>query len=118
MAAALKAIEIVEREPERRKRLWENTKYMHEQLVAMGFDTGDAESPVIPIVIGEDMDAYRTAMKLQKEGVFVNPVVTPAVPAGRSMIRTSYMATHTREHLDKSLEAFRKVGREMHLIEG
>lgn len=115
-AAAIKAIEIVEREPERRKRLWENTQYMHRELLNLGFDTGGAESPVIPLVIGEDLDAYRMAMSLQHEGVFVNPVVTPAVPPGRSMIRTSYMATHTGEHLDRALEGFAKVGRAIGII--
>jgi len=116
IAAALKALEIVEREPERRKALWENTEYMMRELAGLGFDTGDSESPVIPLVIGEDMDAYAMAVKLEGEGVFVNPVVTPAVPPGRSMIRTSYMATHTREHLDRALEAFDKVGRELGVI--
>jgi 8-amino-7-oxononanoate synthase len=116
VAAAHKALEIVEREPERRKQLWENTKYMKRELDGLGFDTGDAESPVIPIVIGGDMEAYTMAMRLEEEGVFVNPVVTPAVPAGRSMIRTSYMATHTREHLDIALEAFAKVGRALGTI--
>ena len=89
---------------------------MHRELVNLGFDTGDAESPVIPLVIGEDMDAYKMAMALEHEGVFVNPVVTPAVPPGRSMIRTSYMATHTGEHLDRALRAFAKVGRAMGII--
>jgi 7-keto-8-aminopelargonate synthetase-like enzyme len=82
----------------------------------MGYDTGDSASPVIPLVVGEDMDAYTMTIRLQEEGVFVNPVVSPAVPPGRAMIRTSYMATHTREHLDRSLEALRKVGREMGIL--
>ncbi|MEE2677318.1 MAG: pyridoxal phosphate-dependent aminotransferase family protein [Myxococcota bacterium] len=116
MAAALKALEIVQLEPERRKQLWENTEYMQRGLDALGFDTGDSASPVIPIVIGEDTDAYAAAMELQEEGLFVNPVVTPAVPPGRSMIRTSYMATHTREHLDRALDALAKVGRRRGLI--
>jgi 8-amino-7-oxononanoate synthase len=116
MAAALKALEIVELEPDRRKQLWENTEYMQRALDSLGFDTGNAASPVIPIVIGGDMDAYAAAMELQEEGVFVNPVVTPAVPPGRSMIRTSYMATHTREHLDTALAALEKIGRRRGLL--
>jgi 8-amino-7-oxononanoate synthase len=116
VAAAMKALEIVEREPERRKQLWENTDYMKRELVGMGFDTGESASPVIPIVVGEDLSAWRMTVRLQEEGVFVNPVVSPAVPPGRAMIRTSYMATHTREHLDRSLEALAAVGREMGLI--
>jgi 8-amino-7-oxononanoate synthase len=116
MAAAMKALEIIEREPERRKHLWENTEYMLRELSGLGFDTGEAASPVIPMVIGDDMRACVMAMKLQQHGVFANPVVTPAVPPGRAMIRTSYMATHTREHLDLALEAFAHVGRELGVI--
>jgi 8-amino-7-oxononanoate synthase len=115
-AAAIKAVEIIEREPERRKQLWENTTYMKREFQNLGFDTGESNSPVIPLVVGEDIEAFQMTMRLQDEGVFANPVVSPAVPPGRSMIRTSYMATHTREHLDRSLEAFTKVGREMNVI--
>jgi len=116
MAAALKALEIVEREPERRKRLWENTEYMKQELTALGFDTGHSQSPVIPILVGEDLTSYTMTTRLGEEGVFVNPVVSPAVPPGRAMIRTSYMATHAREHLDRALEALAKVGREFGII--
>jgi 7-keto-8-aminopelargonate synthetase-like enzyme len=89
---------------------------MKQEFESLGFDTGMAASPVIPLMVGEDMNAYGMTIKLQEEGVFVNPVVPPAVPPGQAMIRTSYMATHTREHLDFALEAFAKVGREMGLI--
>jgi 8-amino-7-oxononanoate synthase len=116
VAAALKAVEIVEREPERRKQLWENTIYMKQEFETLGFDTGQSASPVIPLVVGEDMDAFAMTIRLQEQGVFANPVVSPAVPPGRSMIRTSYMATHTRDHLDLALGAFAKVGREMGII--
>jgi 8-amino-7-oxononanoate synthase len=116
VASALKALEIVEREPERRKHLWDNTKTMQRELDTLGFDTGHSASPVIPIVVGQDMDAFRMTMRLQDEGIFVNPVVSPAVPEGRAMIRTSYMATHTSEHLDLALTALAKVGREQGLI--
>jgi len=116
VASALKALEIVEREPERRKHLWENTKTMRRELSTLGFDTGESTSPVIPIVVGPDMETFRMTTRLQEEGVFVNPVVSPAVPEGRAMIRTSYMATHTTDHLDMALAALAKVGREMGLI--
>jgi 8-amino-7-oxononanoate synthase len=116
MAAALKALEIVEREPERRKQLWENTEYMLKELSRLGYDTGDAASPVIPLVVGDDEKAFTMATRLGEEGVFANPVVSPAVPPGRAMIRTSYMATHTHEHLDRALEAFAAVGRELGVI--
>jgi 8-amino-7-oxononanoate synthase len=116
MAAALKALELIEREPDRRKRLWETTHFMKKELAGMGYDTGSSASPVIPIVVGEDVDAFTMTTRLQEEGVFANPVVSPAVPPGRAMIRTSYMATHTQEHLDRSLAALRKVGREMGIL--
>ncbi len=116
VASVIKAIEIIEREPERRQQLWDNTRYMKRAFTDLGFDTGDSASPVIPLVVGDDMTAFRMTMRLQEEGVFANPVVSPAVPPGRAMIRTSYMATHTREHLDRALEAFAKVGRELEVI--
>jgi 7-keto-8-aminopelargonate synthetase-like enzyme len=116
MAAALKALELIEREPERRKRLWESAHFMKKELSTMGYDTGESASPVIPLVVGDDMNAYTMVMRLQEEGIFANPVVSPAVPPDRAMIRTSYMATHTQEHLDRSLAALRKVGREMGIL--
>jgi 8-amino-7-oxononanoate synthase len=113
VTAALKALEIVEREPERRKQLWENTRYMKRELDLLGLDTGHSASPVIPVVIGTDESAFRATLRLQELGVFANPVVSPAVQEGRSMIRTSYMATHTREQLDRSLDAIAQVTREL-----
>jgi 8-amino-7-oxononanoate synthase len=116
VAAVIKALEIVEREPERRKNLWENARFMKREFETLGFDTGLSASPVIPLVIGEDFDAFSMTRKLQERGVFANPVVSPAVPKGRAMMRTSYMATHTAEHLERALEAFAAVGREMGVI--
>jgi 8-amino-7-oxononanoate synthase len=116
VAAVIKALEIMEREPERRQQLWHNTEYMHREFTGLGFDTGDSASPVIPLVVGEDLASFRMTIRLQEEGVFVNPVVSPAVPPGRAMIRTSYMATHTRDQLDRALEAIAKVGREMGVL--
>jgi 8-amino-7-oxononanoate synthase len=115
-AAALKAIEIIESEPDRRKQLWETTCYMKKELEGLGFDTGRSESPVIPLVVGDDITTFTMAKRLLEEGVFVNPIVTPAVPPGQAMIRTSYMATHKREHLDEALAALAKVGRELDVI--
>ncbi len=116
MAAAIKALEIIEREPQRRKNLWENARFMKREFETLGFDTGQSVSPVIPLVVGEDDEAFAMTLKLQERGVFANPVISPAVPKGRSMMRTSYMATHTMEHLEFALEAFAVVGREMGII--
>jgi len=116
VASVMKALEVMIREPERRHQLWEITDYMKREFINLGFDTGDSASPVIPLVVGEDLTSFQMTKRLQEEGVFVNPVVSPAVPPGRAMIRTSYMATHTRDHLDRALEAIAKIGREMGVI--
>jgi 7-keto-8-aminopelargonate synthetase-like enzyme len=115
-ASAIKAIDIIEAEPQRRKQLWETTQYMKRELEGLGFDTGTSESPVIPIAVGDDIATFTLCKRLQEEGVFVNPIVTPAVPPGQAMIRTSYMATHNREHLDQALTALKKVGRQLDVI--
>ncbi len=116
VAAVLAAIDIIEAEPERRARLWENTRFMLTALRAIGFDCGESSTPVIPIVVGPDQVAFKMAKMLENEGVFVNAVVSPASPPGRAIIRTSYMATHTKEHLTRAVEAFHKVGRELGLV--
>lgn len=85
-------------------------------LRAIGFDCGDSSTPVIPIVLGPYIVAFKMAKRLEDEGVFVNAVVSPASPPGRALIRTSYMATHTRAHLTRAVEAFHKVGKELGLV--
>ncbi|HPG29073.1 MAG TPA: aminotransferase class I/II-fold pyridoxal phosphate-dependent enzyme, partial [Myxococcota bacterium] len=116
VAAVDAALDIIESEPERREQLWENTRYMKRELEGLGFETCGSQSPVIPLLIGEDLTTYQMARRLQEEGVFVNAVVTPAVPPGHGVIRTSYMATHKREHLDRALGAIARVGRELGVI--
>jgi 8-amino-7-oxononanoate synthase len=115
-AAALATVEIMDREPERRDRLWENTRFFAEGLRSLGLDTGQSQSPVVPVVVGEDLTALRMVHRLQEEGVFVNCVLSPATPPGRALIRTSLMATHTRAHLSRALDAIEKVGREVGLV--
>lgn len=115
-AAALRALDVVEREPERRVRLRESSGYMKRELQTLGFDTRQSAGPVVPVRLGDEGAAFRMAAGLLEEGVFVNPVIPPAVPPGDSMLRTSYMATHTRGHLDRALEAFARVGRQMGVI--
>ena len=117
VASVLKAVEIIEREPERRQRLWDNTHFMAEGLRNLGFNTGDSQTPVIPVIVGDDSLAFLMARRLQEEGVFVNPVISPAVPPERALLRISFMATHTREHLQRALDGLAKVGREVGLIQ-
>ena len=116
VAAALATVDIMENEPERRERLWENTRFFSESLRTLGFDTGDSETPVVPVVVGEDLTALKMVQRLHEEGVFVNCVLSPATPPGRALIRTSLMATHTREQLSRALDAIDRVGREVGLI--
>jgi 7-keto-8-aminopelargonate synthetase-like enzyme len=106
----------MDREPERRERLWENTRFFAEGLRSLGFDTGESKTPVVPIVVGEDLTALKMVHRLQDEGVFVNCVLSPATPPGRALIRTSLMATHTREQLSRALDVFEKVGLEVGLV--
>ncbi|HTO74879.1 MAG TPA: pyridoxal phosphate-dependent aminotransferase family protein [Thermoanaerobaculia bacterium] len=117
VAAALATVEIMEREPERRERLWANTRFFAEGLRSLGFDTGDSSTPVVPVVVGEDLAALRMVARLHEEGVFVNCVISPATPPGRALIRTSLMATHTREQLARALDALGRVGREVGVLQ-
>lgn len=115
-AAALAALDIIESEPEHVQRLWDNAEYMRAGLNQLGYDTGTSNTPVIPIYVRDD---YRTVLAwhaLIEEGVYTNPVVSPGVPPNSSLLRTSYMATHTKEHLDKALKALETVGHNLDLI--
>jgi 8-amino-7-oxononanoate synthase len=116
VASVIKALEIIQNEPERREKLWRNVKKMKSAFDEMGFDTCGSESPVVPIVIGEDVKTFRFWTRLFESGVFANPAVPPAVPQGKSLIRTSYMATHTDTELNKVLDVFEKLGKEFNLI--
>ena len=116
VAAISAALDVIEAEPERRERLWENARLMKRELTAMGFDTGASETHIIPVILREDRLAFQFWKLLQQHGIFCNPAVSPAVPKGRALIRTSYMATHTPEHLERILTAFRKVGKRLGVI--
>lgn len=116
VAAVSAAVDIIENEPDRIERLWKNTRKMLKGFNTLGFSVGPSETPIIPILVGDDEVAFKMAMMLQEEGVFANVAVSPAVPEGKALIRTSYMATHTEEQLDKVLSAFEKVGKALGLI--
>lgn len=110
VATVLKALEILQEEPWRLERLEEISNYMRTELRNLGFNVWSSQTPIIPVVIGEMMDCFQFWKDLFEDGVYVNAVVPPAVPQGQALVRTSYMATHTNEHLDKILSAFRKIG--------
>jgi 8-amino-7-oxononanoate synthase len=116
VAAALATVEIMEREPDRRTRLWANARFFSEGLKSLGLDTAGSQTPVVPVVVGEDHVALAMVQRLHEEGVFVNCVISPATPPGRALIRTSLMATHTRDQLTRALEAIGKVAREVSLL--
>ncbi|MDQ2977785.1 MAG: pyridoxal phosphate-dependent aminotransferase family protein [Acidobacteriota bacterium] len=116
VAAALATLDIMEQEPERRERLWQNSRFFSAGLRSLGLDTGGSQTPVVPVVVGEDFAALKMVQRLHEEGVFVNCVLSPATPPGRALIRTSLMATHTQDQLERALEAIEKVGREVGLV--
>lgn len=117
VAAAMAAFDVMREEPWRIQKLRENFTYMRDNLRAMGFELGHTDSAVIPIYIRQDL---RTLMMwkdlLEEHGVYTNPFISPGVPPKSAMLRTSYMATHEREHLDRGLEAFEKVGKKYGVI--
>lgn len=117
VGACLGALDVMETEPQHRTRLWEVVHRMQAGYRELGFDTGTSETPIIPIILGDEMLVFEFWRRLLDEGVFVNPVRPPAVPAARALLRTSYMATHTDAQMEFVLEAFGKVGRELGVIE-
>ncbi len=110
VATVLASLDILEAEPERLDRLAEISDRMRSGFRALGFNVWTSQTPIIPVVVGDMMTCFQFWKDLLEEGVFVNPVVPPAVPAGQALMRTSYMATHTDEELDRILDAFYRVG--------
>ena len=116
VAGVLAAIDVIEEEPERREQLWKNTRRMQEGLRSLGYDIGQSETPIIPVLIG-DLDRMLVFWKeLFDAGVFTNPVTPPAVPDNSCRLRISLMATHTDDHIDFVLDAFAAVGKRMAAI--
>ena len=116
VAAALAAMEIMQEEPERIERLWSITRKMHEGYRSMGFNIGPSETPVIPIIIGDELKTQIAWKMLFEAGIYTNAVFPPGVPPSKSLLRTSYMATHTDAQLDYVLETFYQVGKELELF--
>lgn len=109
VACTLKALEIIQTEPQHIEKLWENTRYAKQLLLDNGFDLGDTESPILPIFIRDNEKTFWVTKTLQEDGVFVNPVVSPAVPTEESLIRFSLMATHTFDQIEEAVEKMAKV---------
>ncbi|HHH11545.1 MAG TPA: aminotransferase class I/II-fold pyridoxal phosphate-dependent enzyme, partial [Sorangium sp.] len=117
VAAAMASLEIMQAEPWRQEKLRDNFTYMRTQLADMGFELGNTDTAVIPIYIRDDLKTVMMWKSLLDDyGIYVNPFITPGVPAKQQVLRTSYMATHERTHLDQALEAFNKVGKKFGVI--
>ncbi|MEK9137391.1 MAG: pyridoxal phosphate-dependent aminotransferase family protein [Bacteroidota bacterium] len=116
VAAALASLDILEREPERIQRLIANADKMRKGFKAMGFRIVDGQTAIVPVIIGDDLNTFIFWRALYDAGVFVNAFISPGVPNGMQMLRTSYMASHESQHLDRILEVFGTIGRKLGII--
>ncbi|HEY6783965.1 MAG TPA: pyridoxal phosphate-dependent aminotransferase family protein [Gemmatimonadales bacterium] len=115
-AGVLAALHVLQQEPQRRTQLWKNTRHLQDGLRNLGFDIGPTETPIVPVLIGPLEKTFLFWRKLFDAGVFTNPVVPPAVPPSQCRLRTSLMATHTPEQIDKALGVFAELGKELGVI--
>ncbi|MGH7674085.1 MAG: aminotransferase class I/II-fold pyridoxal phosphate-dependent enzyme [Gemmatimonadales bacterium] len=115
-AGVLAALQVLRREPERRARLWENTRRFQEGVRSLGYDIGPTETPIVPVLIGPLDKTFLFWRKLFDAGVFTNPVAPPAVPPSQCRLRTSLMATHTPQQIDMALEVFAQLGKELEVL--
>jgi 8-amino-7-oxononanoate synthase len=106
VASIARAIDIIEEEPQRIKKLWDNSAYLMKRFKAMGLNTGETQTPIIPVIIGDNEKTFTLWRMLYDHGLFTNPVVSPAVPPKRSLLRVVVTATHTKEQLDRALNIF------------
>jgi len=113
VGGVLKALEIMRAEPERIGQLWRNTRKMHEVFRQIGFKIGSTQTPIVPILIGSEAKAMAFSQRLFEEGVFATPAIYPAVRYGEAIVRTSFMASHTDEDLDRVLDIFAKIAKEL-----
>ncbi len=116
VAAAIAALDILEAEPERVDKLIRNANKMRKELSLAGFNVIEGRTAIVPVIVGDDLLAFQMWRKLYDYGVFVNVFISPGVPPGRQMMRTSYMSSHEEEHLDFIVETFKKAGKELGLI--
>lgn len=115
-AACIAAFDVLEQEPDRIARLWDNTRYFKRGLAAAGFDTGMSETPITPVMVGPARTAHEFSRVLFEEGVLATGIGYPTVPEGKARVRTIVTATHTREELDRALEIFARAGRKLGIL--
>lgn len=116
-AAVIAAIELIQEEPERIEQLWANTRHAKHLLDELGFDTGHSETPIIPIYVRDVNKTFMLTRLLEEEGVFVNPVITPAVAPKDTLIRFSLMATHTFEQIETAIDKLAKIAGQLEILE-
>jgi 8-amino-7-oxononanoate synthase len=114
--AAMTALDIMESEPEHVERLWENAHFMMKGYRELGFNIGNTATPIIPIIVHDDDKCFRLWKEIYEGGVYTNPVIAPAVPEGHALLRTSYMASHTKSQLTRALDVFEKAGKKVGII--
>ncbi len=115
-AAVIKSIELMEQDPSHVEKLWDNANYFKEKLKGIGYDVGQSETPITPVILGDEKLAQRFAQRLIEEGVYVKPIVFPTVPLGTGRVRNMPTAAHTKEMLDEAISNYEKVGKEMGII--
>ncbi|MFH1460744.1 MAG: aminotransferase class I/II-fold pyridoxal phosphate-dependent enzyme [Candidatus Omnitrophota bacterium] len=115
-AGAIAAIDILEKEPERIKKLWSNINYMLENLKSMGYNTGNTQSAIIPVIIGDDQKLRDMSVDFQKANIYLGAIPYPAVPKGEARFRLTVMAIHTQEDLNQTLDVFKTVGKKFGVI--
>jgi 8-amino-7-oxononanoate synthase len=115
-ASVIAAVDLIQQEPERLKNLWDNTHHAMAALKAAGFDTGHSVTPIIPILIRDDYKTFQLTKMALERGIFVNPVVSPAVPSTSSLIRYSLMATHTKQQIDESVNTLKAIASEIGVL--
>lgn len=116
VATCIAALDLLEQDTSLVDRLWENTRFFKRGLEGLGFNTGQSETPITPVIVGEGALAMRFSRRLFDEGVFAQGIVYPTVPADKCRVRTIVSAIHTRDELSKALDVFERVGRELHII--
>jgi 8-amino-7-oxononanoate synthase len=117
IAAVQAAVEVIDTEPEIREQLWRNTKFMMQAVTELGFNVGDTETPIIPLIVGDDIRTAIFWRRLFEEGIFSNCVISPGVPPGTQRIRTALMATHSLEDLERVVETCGRVGKELGIVQ-
>lgn len=116
IAAVKAALKIIKSEPELLQKLWNNTHYMHKNLKSIGFNIGETVTPIIPVIIGNDLTLKKMGKEIHERGIFTNPIPYPAVAKNNTRFRLTVMATHTKEDMDMTLEVLEAVGRKYNIL--